>query len=299
MTITTRSQFGRMLIPAISTIIGQSYAEYPEAYKEIMDVRMSSGETEELLVLSGLGLFRPVSEGGNFDADRMQQLYSIGFRHAKYGKMLAVTQEMIDDGKAVNILERQAKELRRNYIETKNKVCFDILNNGQSGTGPDGVSLFSASHPTSNGNASNLASTPSALSELALEQIVTQLRDMRNDRGVRISVRPKKLVVPSAEWANASRILDSMGRPGSMDNDLNVLKAKSIFPDLCVADHLTDTQDFFVITDVPDGLIMFERKALSIDSEPVFERELLQFKASGRFAVGYGDWRAIMANIVP
>lgn len=299
MTVTTRSQFGRMLIPAISSIIGQSYADYPEMYKEIMDVRSSSGETEELLVMSGLGLFRPVAEGGHFDADRMQQLYSIVFRHAKYGKILAVTQEMIDDGKAVGLIEKQAKELKRNYIETKNKICFDILNNGQTGTGPDGVALLSASHVTSNGNLSNLAATPSALSELALEQCVTELRNMRNDRGIRITVRPKKLVVPAAEWANASRILDSMGRPSSMDNDLNVLKKMNIFPDLVVADHLTDTQDFFIITDVPDGLIMFERKALMIDSEPVFERELLQFKASGRFGVGYGDWRSVFANIVP
>lgn len=292
----SRAEWARLLVPTVETFLGQSYMDYPEVYKQIFDVRKSDQAVEELLVTSGLGLLEPVAEGGSIANDRLRQLYSINFAHAKYGKMLSVTQELIDDGKHLKILEMQAKEFKRAALETKNKVAIDILNNSTTTLGADGVSLLSTAHPSSAGNVSNRKAIDADLSEAAIEQCYIEMADIRNDRGVRIQVMPKKLIVPRASCFEAARILESDGRVGTSDNDLNALRAKKIISEIVVLDHLTDTDAFYFTTNVEDGLIMFERKDLSIDSEPHFAHDAIQFKALMRFSVGWGDFRGVFGS---
>lgn len=292
----SRAEWARLLVPAVSTILGGSYTDYPEVYKQVFDVRQSDQATEELLVMSGLGLLEAVAEGGQFANDRMRQLYSINFSHAKYGKMLSITQEMLDDGKAVKILEKQAKGLKRSAMETKNKVAMDILNNSTTNTGADGVSLISASHPSSAGNQSNRLAVDADLSEASIEQSFIEMASILDDRGVRIQVMPKKLIVPRSLCFEAARILESDGRVGTSNNDINALKMKKVIDQVVVIDHLTSADAYHFITNVDDGLIMYERKALGIDSEPHFAADAIQFRASMRFSVGWGDWRGVFGS---
>lgn len=292
----SRAEFARFMVPAISVILGDSYKDYPEVYKQIFDVRSSAGATEELLVMSGLGLLEPVAEGGDISNDRMQQLFSINFHHAKYGKMLSVTQELIDDGKAVAVMERQARGFKKAALETKNKVAIDILNNSTTNNGYDGVPLVSTSHPTSAGNGSNRKAVDADLSESALEQCYIEMADIRDDRGLRLQVMPKKLVIPRNSVFAATRILESSDRSGTSDNDVNALRVNRIIPEVVVVDHLTDPNAYHIITDVEDGLIMYNRKELSIDSEPHFTNDAVQFRALMRFSVGWGDWRSVFAS---
>lgn len=296
MSTLSRAEFARFMVPAVSVILGDSYKDYPEVYKQIFDVRNSVGASEELLVMSGLGLLEPVAEGGEIAADRMQQLMSVHFHHAKYGKMLSVTQELIDDGKAVNVMERQARGFKKAALETKNKVAIDILNNSTANNGYDGVPLVSTSHPTSAGNSSNRKAVDADLSESALEQCYIEMADIRDDRGLRIQVMPKKLIIPRNSVFAATRILESDGRSGSADNDINALRVNRVIPEVVVIDHLTDTNAYHFVTNVDDGLIMYNRKDLSIDSEPHFTHDAVQFKATMRFSVGWGDWRGVFGS---
>jgi len=292
----SRADWARMLVPAVNTVLGDSYADYPEVYKQVFNVRQSDQAVEELLVMSGIGLLEAVAEGGSISNDRMRQLYSINFAHAKYGKMLSITQEMLDDGKAVKILEKQARALKRAAMETKNKVAIDILNNSTSTLGADGVALLSIAHPSSAGNQSNRLAVDADLSEASIEQSYIEMADIRDDRGVRIQVMPKKLIVPRALCFEAARILESDGRASTSDNDINALKMKKIISEVVVVDHLTDTDAYHFITNVDDGLIMFERKALGVDSEPHFAHDAIQFRALMRFSVGWGDWRGVFGS---
>ncbi len=292
----SRAEFARLLVPAINTIIGDSYEAYPEVYKQVFDVRQSDQAIEELLIISGLGLMENISEGGVSPSDRMRQLLSVNFAHAKYGKMLSVTQEMIDDGKAVKIVARQAKEFKKSAMETKNKVAIDILNNATVTNLADGVPLVSISHPSSAGNQSNRLAVDADLSEASIEQAYIEMRDIRDDRGVRIQVMPKKLVVPRALCFEVDRILESDKRYATADNDANVLKMRRIIDEVVVVDHITDADAYYFLTNVSDGLIMFERQALTIDSEPHFAADAIQFKAKMRFSVGVGDWRGVFAS---
>lgn len=291
----SRGDWSRILVPAVSTILGQ-YDDYPETYKEVFDVRQTSQAVEELLVMSGVGLLEPVAEGGSIANDRMRQLYSINFTPAKYGKMLSITQEMLDDGKALGVLEKQARELKKAYVGTINKVCFDILNNSTTTTLSDGVSLLSTAHPSSAGSQSNRLAVDADLSEASIEQSIIEMRSITNDRGIRIQVMPKKLVVPRASMFESARILDSDGRKGTSDNDLNVLKSKKVITETVVVDHIDDADSFYFVTNVDDGLIVFQRKPLSIDNEPHFAHDAIQWRALTRFAVGVGDWRSVFGS---
>ncbi len=292
----SRGDWARLLVPAVSVILGDSYQDMPEVYKDVFDVRQSNQAVEELLVMSGLGLLEPVAEGGSIPNDRMRQLYSINFAHAKYGKMLSITQEMIDDGKAASILERQARGLKRASVETKNKVCFDIINNATVTNGADGVPLLSLSHPTSAGVQSNRLAVDADLSEASIEQSYIEMRNIRDDRGVRIQVMPKKLIVPRASMFEAARILESDGRKGTADNDLNVLKTRKVITETVVVDHIEDTDAFFFTTNVDDGLIVYDRKPLAVDDEPHFAADAIQFRALTRYSVGWGDWRGFFGS---
>lgn len=292
----SRADWARLLVPAVSVILGDKYENYPEVYKDVFEMRQSTQAREELLVMSGIGLLEPVAEGGSISDDRMRQLYSINFSHAKYGKMLSITQEMIDDGKAASILERQARALKRASVETRNKVAIDILNNATVTNGADGVPLLSTAHVTSAGNQSNRLAVDADLSEASIEQSYIEMRSIKDDRGVRIQVMPKKLIVPRASMFEAARILESDSRVGTADNDLNALKTKKVIGEVVVLDHLEDTDAFFFTTNVDDGLIMFERKGLSVDSEPHFAHDAVQFRALERYSVGWGDWRGVFGS---
>lgn len=292
----SRGDWSRLLVPAVSVILGGTYDRYPEVYKDVFEVRQSTGASEELLVMSGVGLLEPVAEGGSIPNDRMRQLYSINFTHAKYGKMLSITQEMLDDGKAVSILEKQARELKKASVETRNKVAIDILNNATVTNGADGVPLMSTAHPTSAGTQSNRLAVDADLSEASIEQSYIEMRSIKDDRGVRIQVMPKKLIVPRASMFEAARILESDGRKGTADNDLNALKARKVITDIVVLDHIEDSDAFYFTTNVDDGLLMFERKALSVDNEPHFAHDAIQFRALERYSVGWGDWRGFFGS---
>ena len=182
---------------------------------------------------------------------------------------------------------------------TKEIKAANVLNNAQTAgfTGGDGVVLLSASHPTTNGNQSNVLATAADLSETSLESILIQIADMKDDRGLRIAAQGTQLVIPTAYTFTAERLLESQLRTGTADNDINAIKSGGYLPQgYHIMRRLTDSDAFFVTTDVPDGLKMFQRSPMKKGMEGDFETGNVRYKVRERYSFGFTDWRGIFGT---
>lgn len=298
----TRSAHPSALWPGIKGWFGNSYRNLPTYYTEIFQQETSDKAYEEVAEATGFGLAPSKAEGASIIYDTDGEGYKTRFTNVTYGLGYIVTREAIEDNQYRTISERRSQELARSMKTTKEIVHANVLNRGFSGSfvGGDGVALFSASHPTQAGNQSNLL-TAADLSETAIEAACTRIMLMQNARGLNIAAKPMTLVVHPSEWANATRILQSELQSGlatdsTSTNNINALRTKGMIPKVVMNPYLTDTDAWFITTDIPMGLVTFNRRAMEFKQDNDFDTENAKAKATERYTCGWADWRGCFGS---
>lgn len=294
-----RAQFASMLEPGLNTLFGLEYDSYPPEYSAVFEANTSNKAYEEDLLLQGFGSAPTKDEGAAISYDSGSQQWTARYQHETVALAFSLTEEAEEDGQYGSIASRYTKALARSMASTKEIKAANVLNNAQTAgfTGGDGVVLLSASHPTTNGNQSNVLATAADLSETSLESILIQISDMKDDRGLRIAAQGTQLIIPTAYQFVAERLLESQLRTGTADNDINAIKAGGYLPQgYHIMRRLTDGDAFFVQTDVPDGLKMFQRSAMKKGMEGDFETGNVRYKVRERYSFGVTDWRGIFGT---
>jgi len=294
-----RAQFAKMLEPGLNTLFGLEYDQYPPEYSAVFSSNSSSKAFEEDVLLQGFGSAPTKDEGAAVSYDTGGQQWTARYQHETVALAFSITEEAEEDGQYGSIASRYTKALARSMASTKEIKAANILNNSQdaSYTGGDGVVLLSASHSTTNGNQSNVLATAADLSETSLESILINIADMKDDRGLRIAAQGTTLVIPTAYTFTAERLLESQLRTSTADNDINAIKSGGYLPKgYHVMRRLTDSDAFYVLTDVPDGLKMFQRSPMKKGMEGDFETGNVRYKVRERYSFGWTDWRGVFGT---
>lgn len=297
MPVTTGSH-PKQLWPGVEAFFGATYAEKPTVYSQVFEVRSSRKSYEEVVEEESFGLAPVMPQGDSVSYDTDKQGYVTRFTNVTYGLGSIVTREAIDDNQYFDVAQRKAAKLARSMRQTKENVHANILNNGfTAAVGGDGVALLADNHPTSNGTQSNELAVSADLSEASLEDILIQVRQAKDSRGLRIQLEGQKLVVPSDLGFEATRIVSSVNQSGTANNDINAMRAMGMLPGgIVIWDYLSDADAWFVVTDAPDGLISFQRKDLALTQDNDFDTENARMKAMERYVPKWGDWRGIYGS---
>ena len=287
----SRSQLLKELLPGLNALFGLEYATYGQEHKEIYETETSERSFEEETKLSGFSAAPVKNEGSAIAYDNAQEAWSARYNHETIALGFSLTEEAIEDNLYDSLSGRYTKGLARAMAYTKQVKAAAVLNTGFSATGGDGVALFSASHPlVSGGVNSNIPSTPADLNETSLEAAVIQIAAWTDERGLLIADKPKKLVVPPSLQFVATRLLETELRVGTADNDINAIKNNGSIPDGYTINHfLTDTNAWFLTTDVPNGMKHFVRTPMSTGMDGDFDTGNVRYKARERYSFGYSD----------
>ncbi|OAH06718.1 Mu-like prophage major head subunit gpT [Rhodobacteraceae bacterium SB2] len=292
-----RASFAKMLEPGLNTLFGLEYDSYPAEYEAVFESNTSQKAFEEDVLLAGFGSAPTKSEGSAISYDDAGQQWTARYQHETVALAFSITEEAEEDGQYGSIASRYTKALARSMASTKEIKAANVLNNATSANIGDGTTLLSTSHPTQNGNQSNTLATAADLSETSLEAILIQIADMKDERGLRIAAQGTQLVIPTAYTFVAERLLESQLRTGTADNDINAIKSGGYLPKgYHVMRRLTDSDAFFVTTDVPDGLKMFQRSPMKKGMEGDFETGNVRYKVRERYSFGVTDWRGIFGS---
>jgi len=297
--IITSSSFAKLLWPGLNSIYGKEYGDYPVEWDKLFEKNTSDRAYEEDLGLSSFGLASVKNEGAPITYDTERQGYTTRYNHVVYALGFIVTREMYEDDQYGKIGGQKAKALARSMRQTKEIVGANIYNRAfTSGyTGGDGVTMINASHPNvAGGTWSNQIAVASDLSEAALEQAVIDIAGFRDDRGLLIAAKPDKLVIPYQQQFEAKRILGADGRVGTDLNDPNVLKDLGIFSSVVTNHYLTDSDAWFILTSVKDGVKYFERRGDQFEMDNDFDTENAKFKATARYSFGWSDPRGVYGS---
>lgn len=307
MAITT-SSFAKALWPGVNAWYGDAYNEFPVEYTALFDTYSSRKAFEEDMGVSGFGLASVKTEGGSIAYDTAQQGFLTRYTHVTYGLGFVITREMVDDDQYDVIGKKRAQALAYSMRQTKEIVGANVYNRAfsTSYTGGDGSSLIasgagtaSASHPNvAGGSWTNGPSAWSDLSEAALEQAAIDIMAWTNDRGLRIAVTPQSLIIPPALVFEAERILKTSARVGTANNDVNALKEMGYFPGGIKVNHyLTDSNAWFIRTNVKDGMKHFVRRADDFGMDNDFDTDNAKYKATARYSFGWTDPRALYGSM--
>tara|TARA_R100000482_G_C5107829_1_gene138924 strand:+ start:230 stop:1138 length:909 start_codon:yes stop_codon:yes gene_type:complete len=294
-----RAQFAKMLEPGLNTLFGLEYDSYPPEYAAVFEANTSNRAFEEDVLLEGFGTAPVKNEGAAISYDSGSQQWTARYQHETIALAFSITEEAEEDGQYGSIASRYTKALARSMASTKEIKAANVLNNATSAgyEGGDGVVLLSTSHPTRSGNQSNTLATAADLSETSLESILIQIADMKDDRGLRVAAQGTMLIIPTAYTFVAERLLESQLRTGTADNDINAIRSGGYLPQgYHVMRRLTDSDAFFVKTDVPDGLKHFQRSPLKKGMEGDFETGNVRYKVRERFSFGFTDWRGVFGS---
>ena len=290
----SRAQLLKELLPGLNALFGLQYATYGEEHKEIYETEKSERSFEEETKLSGFSAAPVKNEGSAIAYDNAQEAFTARYNHETIALGFSITEEAVEDNLYDSLSARYTKGLARAMAYTKQVKAASVLNNGFTGgvyAGGDGVALFSTSHPLISGGVnSNRPSTNSDLNETSLENAVIQIAAWTDERGLLIAAKPRKLVVPPALQFVATRLLETNLRVGTADNDINALKNNGSIPEGYTINHyLTDTNAWFLCTDVPNGLKHFERMALTTGMDGDFDTGNVRYKARERYSFGFSD----------
>ena len=289
----SRAQLLKELLPGLNALFGLEYERYGEEWKELFEVESSDRSFEEEQKLSGFGAAPVKNEGSAIAYDTAQEAWSTRYTHETIALGFSLTEEAVEDNLYDSLSARYTKALARAMAYTKEVKGANILNNGFNSNyaGGDGVSLFNSAHPLVNGSTlSNVPSTPTDLNETSLENAVIQISLWTDERGLLIAAKPKKLLVPPALQFQATRLLETQLRVGTTDNDVNAIVNNGSIPGGWAVNHfLTDTNAWFLQTDVPNGLKHFVRTALSTSMDGDFDTGNARYKARERYAFGFSD----------
>lgn len=295
-----RAQFAKMLEPGLNTLFGLEYDRYPPEWSNVFDTTNSQKAFEEDVLLEGFGLAPVKQEGASVSYDAASQGFTSRYQHETVALAFSITEEAEEDGLYGSISARYTKALARSMASTKEIKAANVLNNAFSGSGVnggDGKTLCATDHPTRNGNQSNTLATAADLSETSLEQILINISDMKDDRGLRIAATGTSLVIPTAYAFVAERLLESQLRTGTADNDINAIRNGGYLPQgYQIMRRLTDSDAFFIMTDVPDGLKHFQRSPMKKGVEGDFETGNVRYKVRERYSFGFTDWRGVFGS---
>ena len=292
-----RASFAKLLEPGLNTLFGLEYDSYPSEYEAVFSSNTSQKAYEEDVLLAGFGAAPTKNEGASVSYDDAGQQWTARYQHETVALAFSITEEAEEDGQYGSIASRYTKALARSMSSTKEIKAANVLNEATSANIGDGTTLLSTAHPTQNGNQSNTLATAADLSETSLESILIQISDMKDERGLRIAAQGTQLIIPTAYQFVAERLLESQLRTGTADNDINAIKSGGYLPKgYHVMRRLTDSDAFFVTTDVPDGLKMFQRSPLKKGMEGDFETGNVRYKVRERYSFGVTDWRGIFGS---
>ena len=296
----SRAQLLKELLPGLNALFGLEYARYGEEHKELYEIETSERSFEEETKLAGFGAAPVKNEGAGIAYDNAQEAYTARYTHETIALGFSITEEAVEDNLYDNLSARYTKALARAMAYTKQVKAAAVLNTGFSATalGGDGVSLFGVNssaarvgHPLINGGVNyNSPTTGVDLNETSLENAVIQIAAWTDERGLLIAARPRKLVIPPALQFVATRLLQTEQRVGTADNDINALKSNGAIPQGYTVNHfLTDSNAWFLQTDVPNGMKMFVRMPLKTSMDGDFDTGNVRYKARERYTFGVSD----------
>ena len=289
----SRAQLLKELLPGLNALFGLEYAKYGEEHKEVYETETSERSFEEETKLSGFSAAPVKNEGAPIAYDNGQEAWTARYTHETIAQGFSLTEEAIEDNLYDSLSARYTKALARSMAYTKQVKAAAVLNNGfTSGyNGGDGQPLFSASHPlVSGGTNSNIPTTPADLNETSLEAAVIQISLWTDERSLLIAAKPRKLIVPPALQFVATRLLETELRVGTNDNDINALKNNGSIPEGYAINHfLTDTNAWFLTTDVPNGMKHFVRVPLQQSMDGDFDTGNVRYKSRERYSFGWSD----------
>ena len=289
----SRAQLLKELLPGLNALFGMEYARYGEEHKEIFETETSERSFEEETKLSGFAA-APVKDEGNAIAyDNAQEAWTARYNHETISLGFSLTEEAIEDNLYDSLSSRYTKALARAMAFTKQTKAAGVLNSGFTAgvNGGDGVPLFSTAHPlVSGGTNSNTPAVQADLNETSLEAAVIQIAAWTDERGLLIAAKPRKLIVPPNLMFVATRLLETEGRVGTADNDINALANNGSIPEGYTVNHfLTDTDAWFLSTDVPNGMKHFVRAPMANSIDGDFDTGNVRYKARERYSFGWSD----------
>ena len=296
----SRNQLVKELEPGLNALFGLEYKQYENQSSEIYTTESSDRAFEEEVMLSGFAQAQVKPEGSAVTYDNAQETFTARYTNETIALAFAITEEAIEDNLYDRLASRYTKALARSMAQTKQVKAVNPLNNGMPGgtfNSGDGVTLFNTAHTTLAGSFSNTLATAADLNETSLEQSLIDIAALTDERGLKIAAKGMKMIIPSALQFTAERLMASAGRVGTADNDVNAIKSMGMIPQgYSVNNFLTDTDAFFIITDVPNGMKHFERTPLTTKMEGDFDTGNVRYKARERYVFGVSDPRGIFSS---
>lgn len=288
----------KLLWPGIKRVWGLEYKRHEPIWPKMFEVLTSDQAYEDDVEVVGFGLMSVKGQGGGITYDTSQQGYVSRYSHLTYALGYAVTMEELDDNLYEKVSLKRATRLARSVYETEEIVHANVFNRAftSSFAGGDGKELCATDHPTVSGNQSNELSTAADLSEASIEDLVTQMRQAKDSRGIMFQNKPRTLIVPVELAFEAGRILGSTLQPGTANNDINVLRQDRIIPEMISSPYLTDADAWFIRTDCSEGLTHYTRKAATFDTDSDFDTKNLKASAIARWSQGWSNWRGMYGS---
>jgi hypothetical protein len=296
----SRSQLVKELEPGLNALFGLEYNRYDNEHTEIFTSESSDRAFEEEVMLTGFAGAAIKQEGAGVQFDQASEAYTSRYTHQTIALAFAITEEAIEDNLYDRLASRYTRALARSMSQTKQTIAANILNNGfdSNYTGGDGVQLLASNHPLANGSTfSNILATAADLNETSLEQSLIDIAGFVDERGLKIALQGRKLIIPKELQFTAERVLRSPLRTSTSDNDINAMLNMGMIPEGYRVNHfLTDTDAFFIITDAPNGLKEFVRSPIKTAIEGDFDTGNVRFKARERYSFGWSDPRGIFGT---
>jgi hypothetical protein len=296
----SRQQLAKELEPGLNALFGLEYKNYENQHSEIFDKENSDRAFEEEVMLSGFGNASVKAEGAAVEFDNANETFTARYTHETIALAFAITEEAVEDNLYDRIATRYTKALARSMANTKQIKAANVLNNAFSSSylGGDDKELCATDHATVGaGNQKNELSTSADLSETSLEQALIDIAAIKDERGFKIAAKGMKMIIPSALQFTAERLMKTANRVGTADNDINAIKSKGMIPQgYVVNNYLSDSDAWFIKTDVPNGMKHFERAALKTGMDGDFETGNVRYKARERYSFGWSDWRGIFGS---
>tara|TARA_R110000822_G_scaffold26018_1_gene78722 strand:- start:267 stop:1175 length:909 start_codon:yes stop_codon:yes gene_type:complete len=295
-----RAQLVKELVPGLHALFGLEYEKYNNEHEDIFDTESSERAFEEEVMLTGFGEASVKGEGAGVVYDTAQEAWTARYSHETVALAFALTEEAIEDNLYDTLSSRYTRALARSMQTTKQVKAANVLNNAfnSSFVGGDGKELCATDHPTvANIDMKNELSTAADLNETSLEQALIDIAAFQDERGLKINAQATKLIIPPALQFTADRLMESPGRVATSDNDINAIRNMGMVSGGYAVNHyLTDTDAFFLKTDVPNGLKHFVRTPVSTSMEGDFETGNVRYKARERYSFGFSDWRGIFGS---
>ena len=299
MSIINSGSFAKALWPGVNAWYGKAYNEYDTEFDKLFDKNTSTKAFEEDVGVSSFGLAVQKGEGAPISYDSERQAFTTRYQHAVFALGFIITREMMEDDQYDVVGQRKAQGLAFSMRQTKEVIGANVYNRAfnSSYTGGDGSALIASNHANLKGGTwSNQIATASDLSEAALEQACIDIAGFTNDAGLLVAVKPETLIIPRQYIFEAKRILGSDGRVGTDNNDINAIKGMGLIPEVVVNHYLTDTDAWFIRTNVPHGMKYFERRADQFDMDNDWDTENAKFKATARYSFGWTDPRGLYGS---